>query len=352
MKRIQLGNTVFEGRNNVYVLDGETTALVDAGVATPNARDQLRAGLADYGLSFADVDEIFVTHWHYDHAGLAGEIQSESGATVRAHEADAPLVAGEESAVAAENERLAARLREWNLPDDAREGLLDYLERHADLAGEPADVTPFADGDAFEVNGRTYEAVHLPGHAAGLCAFAFEADEAPGEQAADAGGAPAGEDDEIAPAEKGGEEAFVGDAILPKYTPNVGGADVRVDAPLATYADSLVRLAERDPDRAWPGHRDRIDDPAGRAATILEHHRERTRNVIGVLAERGPCDAWTVSAHLFGELRDIHVLHGPGEAYAHLDHLRATGVVERDGRDYELVDHDPDVDALFPRIDG
>ncbi|WP_129115275.1 MBL fold metallo-hydrolase [Halegenticoccus tardaugens] len=326
MKRIQLGNTVFEGRNNVYVLDGETTALVDAGVAVPAVREELRAGLADHGLSFADVDEVFVTHWHHDHAGLAGEIQDESGAIVRVHEADAPLVGGEPSAVDAERELLRERLIEWNLPDETRDGLLSFLERHADLAGRPADVTPFTDGDAFELNGRTYEAVHLPGHAAGLCAFASD-----------------------------DEEAFVGDAILPKYTPNVGGADVRVDSPLETYADSLVRLADRGFDRAWPGHRDAIDDPAGRAATILEHHRDRTRNVAAVLSERGPCDAWTVSAHLFGELRGIHVLHGPGEAYAHLDHLRARGVVDRVERDgaveYELVEPDPDVDALFPRTD-
>jgi len=34
VKRIQLGNTVFEGENDVYLLDGETTALVDTGVAS------------------------------------------------------------------------------------------------------------------------------------------------------------------------------------------------------------------------------------------------------------------------------------------------------------------------------
>jgi len=63
---------------------------------------------------------------------------------------------------------------------------------------------------------------------------------------------------------------------------------VRVDGPLAAYAESLVRIIERDFDAAHPGHRDRIDRrPSRRAATILDHHRHRTRRVLDVLADDG-----------------------------------------------------------------
>jgi len=96
MERIRLGNSVFEGKNNVYLLQGEETVLVDAGVATEPTRTDLVDGLADYGVEFADVDRIFLTHWHNDHSGLAGEIQQAGGATVYAHEADAALISGEE----------------------------------------------------------------------------------------------------------------------------------------------------------------------------------------------------------------------------------------------------------------
>ncbi|SFL07392.1 Glyoxylase, beta-lactamase superfamily II [Halogranum rubrum] len=326
VKRIQLGNTVFEGKNDVYLLDGDRTVLVDAGVALPDVREQLRDGLAAHDLTAADIDDIFLTHWHHDHAGLAGELQAESGATVHVHEDDAALVAGDETVVSAHSDLLLDALGDWNMPEGPREELLDFLDFHDELAGEDVDVTPFVDGDTFDVNGQTFEAVHLPGHAAGLAAFGFDGDE--------------------------GREAFVGDAILPKYTPNVGGADLRVDSPLAQYVDSLLRLVEMDLERAWPGHRDVIDEPAARALTILDHHRERTENVVGVLEEHGSCDTWTVSAHLFGELENIHILHGPGEAYAHLDHLAHHGVVERDGHEYELTDENVDVDALFPVVES
>lgn len=323
MERIQLGNTVFEGLNNVYVFRGEETLLVDTGVATDPTQKELVGELGGLGVDLADVDRVFLTHWHYDHAGLAGLIQQESGATVHVHEADAPLVASDEASLIEERTLQQEKFEEWQIPDGPREELMGFLEGHADLRGGSVDVTPFTDGDRFEVNGLEFEAVHLPGHAAGLTAFAVD--------------------------HEGERQAFAGDAVLPKYTPNVGGADVRVEQPLAKYADSLVEVIERDWDRIYPGHRDPIADPAGRAREILDHHRERTEKVLDVLDRHGACDAWTVSHHLFGELETIHILHGPGEASAHLDHLERHGIVEREVNEYRPVVDDPDVDTLFPK---
>jgi hypothetical protein len=110
---------------------------------------------------------------------------------------------------------------------------------------------------------------------------------------------------------------------------------------------SLDRLIGLDLDYAWPGHRDPIAAPSERARVIRAHHVERTRRVVDALREHGAADAWSVSAHLFGELEDIHILHGPGEAFAHLDHLEHAGVVDRDGSVYRLVESDPDVSGLF-----
>ena len=322
LQRIPLTNTVFEGNNNVYLLDGARTVLVDTGVAVQSIREELADSLSAYDVSFADVDDIFLTHWHYDHAGLAGEIQAESGANVYVHEADAALVAGDPTAIESEATRKRQRFEEWAIPKGPRRELEQYLSSAMEISGEPVDVSPIAGGDTFERNGLTIEAIHLPGHAAGLTAYAFE-----GER---------------------GREAFVGDVILPKYTPNVGGADVRVEDPLETYLESLERLIKLGLARAWPGHRAPIEDPAGRAATIIAHHRDRTERVISVLQEHGPADVWTVSAQLFGSLSGIHILHGPGEAYAHLAHLQAGGIVTETDGVYALSESDPSIESLFP----
>jgi len=354
VKRIQLGNTVFEGENDVYLLDGETTALVDTGVALPDVRGDLETGLAEYGVEFADIEMIVLTHWHPDHAGLAGEIQAESGADVYIHEADAPLVDGTETPLAEDHDLQRATFDQWEIPEADQDRLTAFFDAvSADLSGRPADVTTLADGDEISAGGVTLEAIHLPGHTAGLTGFAFDPREVAGHEPVRWSTATERTDAERPDAtrdreERDPEELFTGDALLPKYTSNVGGADVRVDAPLAAYTQSLARIIDRDVDAAHPGHRWRIDDPSRRAAEILDHHRHRTRRVIDVLADDGPATPWDVSAELFGDLVDIHILHGPGEAFAHLDHLSDAGVVERDGNGYRLIETDPDVAALFP----
>lgn len=327
MDRISLGNDEFEGRNNAYVLaddDRDELALVDTGVAIDGVRSELRAGLADRGYEFDDIDDVVLTHYHVDHAGLAGEIQAESGATVYVHEADLPLVEGDADAVARAEERRDSALDAWGVPDDAQDDLHAFLEVMRYIEGEPPEATPIEDGTVLNVGGRTLETVHAPGHAAGLCCFetsvTSETQRTDGEAVTD------------------GREAFVGDAVLPVYTPNVGGADLRVERPLATSLESLSRIAEREYDRVWPGHRDPITEPTDRAREIIEHHRERSATVLDILCDHGPADVWTVSHRLFGELEGIHIIHGPGEAYAHLDHLRREGVLTVDDGTYRLAD--------------
>jgi glyoxylase-like metal-dependent hydrolase (beta-lactamase superfamily II) len=308
MERIQLSNTAFEGDNNAYLFsDGPETVLVDPGDPTATTRDQLSSALEARGLGFADVDRVFLTHWHGDHAGLAGEIQAAGGATVHAHSADAALVAGDSEAWADMKDRQERYLEAWGIPDGDRERLREFLA-DSGTVGTPPEVTPFEDGDRFTVDEHTLRVVHTPGHAAGLCLF-----------------------------DRGDGEILAGDALLPEYTPNVGGADVRVDDPLAKYLRALDHIAGAGYRRAWPGHRDPIEDPAGRAREIVRHHEERAWRILDALRRQGPSDPWTISADLFGDLDGIHVLHGPGEAYAHLDHLERAGTVTRRGTEYRLA---------------
>lgn len=141
-----------------------------------------------------------------------------------------------------------------------------FLDGRNDLQDDRVDVTPVENGDRIVAGDDEPKVVHLPNHAAGLSAPTF--DGGPG----------------------AGREASIGDAILPKHTPNVSGADLRVDRSLKTYLDSLVHLMAPDFEWAWPGHRDPISDPADRARVTAEHHRERTERIASVLDDHSPAD--------------------------------------------------------------
>lgn len=311
--RISLDNTEFEGSNNAYLLGETNPVLIDPGVATETTREQLTAGLANHDIAFEDLDRIFLTHWHADHAGLTGELQEISGAEVYAHEADASLIAQGAVGWQDQIERHEPLYDAWGMPKTKRDELRSFFETHKHVRGKPVDVTPVTAGDTITVGDNTGTVTHLPGHTAGLAGLNFELTDR--------------------------RILFGGDVLLPKYTPNIGGADVRVETPLATYLETLQILTNKGYTHVYPGHRDPIRAPAARATKITDHHRDRAERVFNIVQEKQPVDTWRVSAELFGDLEEIHVLHGPGEASAHLTHLVRHTVLEKSATEYVTAEN-------------
>lgn len=324
MHQVRLATAAFEGDSNAYLIgtgSNEPTTLIDTGICASPVERGLRDGLADRGVTFADIDRVLLTHFHHDHVGLAGTIQRASDATVYAHPADAPLIGGARTAQEARNRGFADRIDRWGVPEPAKEELTTFLQTHGDLAGPEVSVTALDPGDRFPVGDCEISVRHVPGHTAGSVAY-----------------------------DLGNGHLAAGDVLLPQYTPNIGGADIRVERPLSTYLESLRTFVDPEITTVWPGHRDRIDEPAARAREIRQHHRDRTARVIRVLAASGAMDVWSVSAALFGDLAGIHILHGPGEAHAHLVHLVNEGAATvEDGR-YRSLDPDVDVDRIVPPL--
>ncbi|MEZ4767530.1 MAG: MBL fold metallo-hydrolase [Caldilineales bacterium] len=132
-----------------YALRGPAgVALIETGPAS--SYDNLKAGLAAAGIDLREISDILVTHIHLDHAGAAGWLARETGATVHVHHVGAPHLADPTKLL-----RSAGRIY-----GDAMDALW------GETVPVPAEqVRAVHDGDVVEAAGLRFRAVETPGHA-------------------------------------------------------------------------------------------------------------------------------------------------------------------------------------------
>jgi glyoxylase-like metal-dependent hydrolase (beta-lactamase superfamily II) len=132
----------------------EGTALIETGPGS--TVDTLRTQLDEHGFTPDDITEVFVTHIHLDHAGGAGWLASEHGATVYVHHVGAPHLADPERLL-----KSAERI----YGDD-----MDRL--WGDMLPVPKDqLVSLNDGARVNIGGRTVVALDTPGHASHHLAY-------------------------------------------------------------------------------------------------------------------------------------------------------------------------------------
>jgi glyoxylase-like metal-dependent hydrolase (beta-lactamase superfamily II) len=67
---------------NSFLFKEPEPILIDCGENTPESWAALTKGLADNGLTIADIKKVYITHTHTDHVGMAGRIAKEGGAEI------------------------------------------------------------------------------------------------------------------------------------------------------------------------------------------------------------------------------------------------------------------------------
>ncbi|MGN9785731.1 MBL fold metallo-hydrolase [Nonomuraea sp. ZG12] len=337
------------GYTLVYALESpKGPVLVDAGWNHPDAWAALSGGLAGLGIDVASVRGVVVTHFHPDHAGLAGQVRQESGAWIAMHEADAALVelmhglsddahrdfqsdmlklagagADEIAAVHAGPARPATEPAGNPPADPTGDGPANGTPRETERVGgrESRSAAPqgrqvpampdlrLRDGDLIDLPGRKLRAVHTPGHTPGhICLHLEDAD-----------------------------RLFTGDHVLPDITPHVGIYPYdRTDVdPLGDFLESLGRVGELGMLDALPAHEWIFPDVAARTAEIRHHHEEKLERLHAQLSERAePPTIWETAAMMtwnrpWADLPPVLRGMAAGEAAAHLRTLEARGAVRR-----------------------
>jgi glyoxylase-like metal-dependent hydrolase (beta-lactamase superfamily II) len=293
------------GYTLVYAIESpKGPVLVDAGWNHPDAWEALSGGLAALGIDVSTVSGVVVTHFHPDHAGLAGQVKEASGAWIAMHPNDAALVRlmheyAESEHVSFQSDMLR---RAGADPGVAREA----VSRPTPPALPDRELR---DGDLVDLPGRKLRAVHTPGHTPGhICLHLEDAD-----------------------------RLFTGDHVLPDITPHIGIYPYDRDDidPLGDFLDSLDRVGELGPLDALPAHEWIFPDVAARAAEIRHHHEEKLVRLRALLAQRPePLTIWEVAAMMtwnkpWDTLSPTLKGMAAGEAAAHLRSLEARGHIRR-----------------------
>ncbi|MGH2377144.1 MAG: MBL fold metallo-hydrolase [Candidatus Limnocylindria bacterium] len=283
---------------NAYLVEGSSGwALVDTGLHTEEGEQALRNGIRAAGIDLADVKQVFVTHVHPDHIGMAGTLAA-AGAEVVMHGPEAEHARHLWAGPALVNETHAWFTRH-GMPLEVNDAMRDtWLRVQRRVDPLPA-ITELPDGSELDLGGRPLRVRWTPGHTDHHAVLIDEASEV----------------------------LIAGDHVLPKITSNISLYSWSRDDPLGDFLGALRALSALPIRRVLPAHGEPFDDLRGRVQELLEHHADRLVAVQEALgtAER---DAYTVCRVLFPVLRSAYEERfALAETLAHLRHLERAGKV-------------------------
>ncbi len=296
--------------NSYVILGDERNLIIDTGMNREECREVLDKGLAEIGLDLSRTD-IFLTHYHADHMGLAPHVATPTSKI---------FMSREDSAVISEKEYWRDMLKYALLngfpPVDPQEALRKHPGyRYGPL--EKMDLTHLKDGDHLEVGEYDLTCVITPGHTVGhSCLY-----------------------------EPNRRILFSGDHILGDITPNISLWSEKGD-PLGDYLQSLDRVAGMEINLTLPGHRTRIRNAGKRIQELKEHHKERAHE-IEVILEGGEMNAFAVASGMtwdmtYDSFDDFPIMQkwfALGEAIAHLRYLETGKRISSRSASGQIVYH-------------
>ncbi|MHB8830334.1 MAG: MBL fold metallo-hydrolase [Syntrophales bacterium] len=285
---------------NVFLfLEREGFTLIDTGPNLPGVLPALEEALARTGLRIEECRRIFITHFHMDHCGLAGLIKERSGASISLSAIDAQTIrtfSRDDGRVW----RMEAFCLEHGLDKTTIEEIARTFSSFEDATLPFAADSHLADGDRLAAGDRELQVIATPGHSRGHLSFYLPAERA----------------------------LISGDHILPHITPNLSPdlLDPKFH-PLASFLDSMNKVAALEIETIWPAHGRPFTDLRGRIADVRKHHAERSLLALQSL-DTGAKTARQVSQFIFGEnLPVFDRLLALNESYVHLVTLENRGLI-------------------------
>lgn len=289
---------------NSYLITGKRNLLIDTGFRQESCREAMERELDHIGVDRSKMD-IFLTHLHSDHTGLAPELIYPHChifiSSIDGQRLSASYLESTWRKLYAENirEGFSAEEVEWLWANNpAQNGRPIQYDDYIYLSG----------GDEFSYGGITLQTLHTPGHTPGhLCLYAPQK-----------------------------QWLFSGDHILFHITPNICRWEGVPDS-LGDYLNSLAQIRSLPVRLLLPAHRHDTGNFSVRTNELEIHHIQRITEVLDIVKHEPGLTAYQIAGRMAWSIRSQNWDDFPttqkhfavGEAMAHLDYLISRMRVER-----------------------
>lgn len=296
---------------NSYLLTGARSLLIDTGFRWDACREAMERQLAETGVDRNRLD-IFLTHLHSDHTGLAPELVR-PGCRVYISAVDGRRMTDYG------NDRVWREMYgEYMREGFSRAEMAALWDSNPAQNAGPApygDYVFLRDGDTLACGGHSLRCLLTPGHTPGhLCLYEPES-----------------------------KWLFSGDHVLFHITPNICRWSGVADS-LGDYLESLRRVRDLPVELLLPAHRAETGVLTERVDELTAHHARRVENALETLRREPGLTAYEIAGRMAWSIRCRDWADFPltqkffavGEALAHLDYLTVRGQAVRrwDGARY------------------
>jgi len=133
-----------------YVIADDPPVLIDCGAA--NTSNNILQGLSQLGIQYQDIEKIFVSHVHLDHAGGAGDLVEKCGASeIYIHKHGVEYITNSEK---------------LGVLKTQAEDAIGIEGAYGDPKVVPEEVCiPISEGETVELDNHNLQFIHAPGHA-------------------------------------------------------------------------------------------------------------------------------------------------------------------------------------------
>lgn len=296
---------------NVFIVKTQERNLI---IDTGFNNDEVKQAMTDY-VRKLDLDlsktDLFLTHLHSDHVGLAGFLTKEGIANIYMSAVDGELVKAGTDANGEHWSHIIANAHKQGLSVDGLK-----IEDHPGFKNRPSegfDFVPCHAGDKLDIGEFHFTMIDEEGHSPGMLGL-YEPEK---------------------------KILFCGDHILGKITPNITYWGEEYGDSLGIYLKNLKKLKDYKIEFLFSSHRFLVEDVNARIDELVNHHEKRLNETLSILERYGKLTVrditrnmhWDISAKSWEEFPASQKWFAAGEAAAHLVYLIHRGKVKEEIRE-------------------